>query len=436
MARYPVGSFTKNLGWQQTPPGLNRLHLVIRSGFSGQLEPVPRAAFRTNSGVRDVSRQLIAVNFFLHNTIAGGENFVSVDELVRQALEKPHSRHFDHLAVFALHLSRLGERTGVAGHPNEAAYLNDYARNDLWVDDGWRRPAVDTANIEKVFDASLIAEGSDTIHKCATNYHFILSLAGYTQGITEVINSRFSEWSTAAFFLAFDRYSMDQGSRSPRHAELVRMCHADELHKLMGMPAASFGILAEDAATRYIASGGLGRSFTVLRQHVEPSETPRSARPRRPRPPAKNEGQVNWTDESSQEAAQVARRLQELSVQLRNPSLGRELKALYRNRCCFCRRSIIVGVGPDRYYSEAAHIRAVGKPHNGSDRKDNMLILCPEHHVQFDSGILSLRIRRGQLTIASKAPYDRLNGKPVRIEPPHEINADNTRYHADFWRTR
>ncbi|QLD28408.1 HNH endonuclease [Micromonospora carbonacea subsp. aurantiaca] len=38
----------------------------------------------------------------------------------------------------------------------------------------------------------------------------------------------------------------------------------------------------------------------------------------------------------------------------------------------------------DGYYSEAAHIQGLGKPHDGPDEISNLLCLCPNHHVQFD----------------------------------------------------
>jgi putative restriction endonuclease len=41
-------------------------------------------------------------------------------------------------------------------------------------------------------------------------------------------------------------------------------------------------------------------------------------------------------------------------------------------------------------YSEAAHIRPLGTPHNGPDTEDNILCLCPNHHVLFDNGAMSI----------------------------------------------
>ena len=41
-------------------------------------------------------------------------------------------------------------------------------------------------------------------------------------------------------------------------------------------------------------------------------------------------------------------------------------------------------------YAEAAHIRPLGAPHNGPDTSDNILCLCPNHHVLFDHGSVEI----------------------------------------------
>jgi putative restriction endonuclease len=116
--------------------------------------------------------------------------------------------------------------------------------------------------------------------------------------------------------------------------------------------------------------------------------------------------------------------------------LGLSLRAHYAHECCFCRKALIVGVDPDIFYSEAAHIRALGRPHNGPDRKDNMLVLCPEHHIQFDAGILTLAMRASALRIVSQIPGDPLQGREVQLRSPHSIDPANAKYHADFWLDR
>src|SRR5262245_48782277 len=100
----------------------------------------------------------------------------------------------------------------------------------------------------------------------------------------------------------------------------------------------------------------------------------------------------------------------------------------------FCGKRTVIGVNPSKHYSEAAHVRPVGQPHNGPDRKDNMIILCPEHHLQFDRGVLRITKRLGALLIISKIPGDPLNGSALRLETPHALNHDYVSWHYHFWR--
>jgi len=72
---------------------------------------------------------------------------------------------------------------------------------------------------------------------------------------------------------------------------------------------------------------------------------------------------------------------------IRDTAQARLIKALYEHRCQICGIRLECPAGP---YSEAAHIRPLGAPHNGPDTKDNILCLCPNHHVLFDNGAVSI----------------------------------------------
>jgi hypothetical protein len=70
---------------------------------------------------------------------------------------------------------------------------------------------------------------------------------------------------------------------------------------------------------------------------------------------------------------------------IRDSAKARELKEIYNYRCQVCDTKI--EVRPNNYYVEVHHVRPLGGKHEGLDRTDNMLVLCPNHHAMFDFGI-------------------------------------------------
>lgn len=73
---------------------------------------------------------------------------------------------------------------------------------------------------------------------------------------------------------------------------------------------------------------------------------------------------------------------------LRDTEMARKIKLLHHNKCQICGETILLLGG--KSYSEAHHIKPLGQPHNGPDTADNIIVLCPNHHVMFDYGALAL----------------------------------------------
>jgi putative restriction endonuclease len=72
---------------------------------------------------------------------------------------------------------------------------------------------------------------------------------------------------------------------------------------------------------------------------------------------------------------------------VRDTAVSRSVKQLYDFRCQICGTRLECEGGP---YAEAAHIRPLGSPHHGPDVIGNILCLCPNHHVLFDNGAISV----------------------------------------------
>jgi putative restriction endonuclease len=98
---------------------------------------------------------------------------------------------------------------------------------------------------------------------------------------------------------------------------------------------------------------------------------------------------------------------------IRDTKIAHDIKKLYNYECQVCGITIVTKSGR---YAEGAHIRPLGKPHNGDDNSDNLICLCPNHHVMFDKGIFSIRDnfnliggQTGKLNVNAKHKLDKSN---------------------------
>jgi hypothetical protein len=105
---------------------------------------------------------------------------------------------------------------------------------------------------------------------------------------------------------------------------------------------------------------------------------------------------------------------------VRDNTVSRWVKKLYGNRCQICGTAVETRTGT---YSEGAHIRALGGGHGGPDVPSNVLCLCPNDHVRFDSGALYLK--EGEVFTTGAAT---LIGA-LNVHPHHAIDWAHADYH-------
>lgn len=141
----------------------------------------------------------------------------------------------------------------------------------------------------------------------------------------------------------------------------------------------------------------------------------------------KADGGVSWQSEASTElppppgetapsrATSVTQRL------VRNSAITQWVKKLYDDTCQMCGVRLEVDGGA---YSEGAHIRALGRPHNGADVAENVLCLCPNDHVLFDKGALFVAADRSIYRTADRSIIRRLT-----VRSPHEPGESAFEYH-------
>ncbi len=72
---------------------------------------------------------------------------------------------------------------------------------------------------------------------------------------------------------------------------------------------------------------------------------------------------------------------------VRNTAVTQWVKELYGYRCQVCGDVLETPAGP---YAEGAHLRPVGRPHDGPDEAQNVLCLCPNDHVRLDRGVIGI----------------------------------------------
>jgi hypothetical protein len=67
---------------------------------------------------------------------------------------------------------------------------------------------------------------------------------------------------------------------------------------------------------------------------------------------------------------------------LRDTPMAKHVKELHDNECQICGETLLLLNG--LRYAEAHHIKSLGAPHNGPDRAENVLCVCPNHHAALD----------------------------------------------------
>lgn len=111
---------------------------------------------------------------------------------------------------------------------------------------------------------------------------------------------------------------------------------------------------------------------------------------------------------------------------VRSTAVSQYVKQLYNDTCQACRTRLRVAGG--RGYSEGAHIRPLGRGHDGPDVPSNVLCLCPNCHVLFDSGAL----------IIDAAMKVWVNGELMgllTVDDRHAIGDDHLAYHRDCYQS-
>jgi hypothetical protein len=117
------------------------------------------------------------------------------------------------------------------------------------------------------------------------------------------------------------------------------------------------------------------------------------------------------------------------TVRLRDTLLAIEMKRRYEFVCQVCREA--VKLAASKCYAEGHHLRPLGHPHLGPDVPGNILVLCPNHHVMFDRGALTIvpvtfEVRHAMPGVLKGATV------PLFVLPWHIIDPAVVAYHHEL----
>lgn len=107
---------------------------------------------------------------------------------------------------------------------------------------------------------------------------------------------------------------------------------------------------------------------------------------------------------------------------IRDTKIVIELKKIYKNCCQICWKTIKTNKWD---YSEWHHIKPLWKDHNWPDIKENIIILCPNHHAEFDYWVIAIKPNTNEII---SEVYDIEN---LKLDLKHHINKEFLDYHFE-----
>jgi hypothetical protein len=114
----------------------------------------------------------------------------------------------------------------------------------------------------------------------------------------------------------------------------------------------------------------------------------------------------------------------QVTRKIRDTVLSKKIKEEFDFKCAVCGQQISLPNG--KYYAEAHHVKPLGAGHDGPDTKDNIIVLCPNHHAEFDYGVIGVDPTSG--LISHKNIYDAWHGKEPTY-PLKYLSKDFILYH-------
>jgi len=110
---------------------------------------------------------------------------------------------------------------------------------------------------------------------------------------------------------------------------------------------------------------------------------------------------------------------------VRNTAKGESLKRLYDCKCQVCGYRVAVPRAGSGVYAEVHHLRLLGANHGGWDNRNNMLVLCPNCHAEFDAHAMAIDPRTERSVCYGRNPK---SGKKLKFRRGHVLAPENVQY--------
>lgn len=150
---------------------------------------------------------------------------------------------------------------------------------------------------------------------------------------------------------------------------------------------------------------GIGKGVWGLRSFVKDTPSP-----------------TDNPEDQSNEHSLIPKKIEQKTYRyLRDTQIVRALKLLYKDKCQVCGIQLLTAKGTT--YSEGHHIRPLNL--SGKDEKANILVLCPNHHAEFDYGSIAIDI--DTLTVLHIDASNCYAGKKLLIK--HTLDMKSIDYH-------
>lgn len=109
---------------------------------------------------------------------------------------------------------------------------------------------------------------------------------------------------------------------------------------------------------------------------------------------------------------------------VRSTVVAHQVKKMYSHACQICGGVVETPSGP---YAEGAHIKPLGRPHDGPDVLGNILCLCPNDHVRFDLGYF---VVSSSARVVRNESGEELG--ELRVDDRHDLREDCLAYHRSL----